>query len=51
MILEKDKEITTDPRGVYLTGDAIRILHDLGISDEMPQIGHGIPREGALRGS
>lgn len=41
VILEKEKEATTDPRGVYLTGDALRILHALGIGDEIPNIGHG----------
>jgi hypothetical protein len=41
VILEKDKEVTTDPRGVFLTGDAVRILHLLGIGDEMANIGHG----------
>ncbi|KAH7124646.1 hypothetical protein EDB81DRAFT_911677 [Dactylonectria macrodidyma] len=42
IILEKDKEITTDPRGVYLTGDAIRIFYDLGIGQEMKDIGHKV---------
>ncbi|KAF5643370.1 3-(3-hydroxy-phenyl)propionate 3-hydroxycinnamic acid hydroxylase [Fusarium tjaetaba] len=42
VILEKEPEITTDPRGVFLTGDAIRILHSLGIND-LAGIGHEIP--------
>lgn len=40
VILEKEAEITTDPRGVFLTGDAVRILHSLGIND-LTGIGHG----------
>ncbi|KAF4496682.1 3-(3-hydroxy-phenyl)propionate 3-hydroxycinnamic acid hydroxylase [Fusarium agapanthi] len=44
VILEKEAEITTDPRGVFLTGDAVRILHSLGIND-LKGIGH----ETALR--
>uniref|UniRef100_A0A0D2Y1M9 FAD-binding domain-containing protein n=1 Tax=Fusarium oxysporum (strain Fo5176) TaxID=660025 RepID=A0A0D2Y1M9_FUSOF len=46
VILEKEAEITTDPRGVFLTGDAVRILHSLGIND-LAGIGHDT--EGALR--
>ncbi|KAF5678531.1 monooxygenase [Fusarium denticulatum] len=42
VILEKEAEITTDPRGVFLTGDAVRILHSLGIND-LKGIGHEIP--------
>ncbi|KAH7126058.1 hypothetical protein EDB81DRAFT_910869 [Dactylonectria macrodidyma] len=42
IILEKDNDITADPRGVYLTGDAIRILYDLGIGHEMSNIGHEV---------
>ncbi|KAL6886770.1 monooxygenase-like protein [Trichoderma evansii] len=40
VILEKEQEITKDPRGVYLTGDAVRILHTLGLGDQLPYIGH-----------
>ncbi|KAH8130436.1 hypothetical protein FP744_10000202 [Trichoderma asperellum] len=40
VILEKTQEITKDPRGVYLTGDAVRILHALGLGDQLPYIGH-----------
>ncbi|KAH8899818.1 FAD/NAD(P)-binding domain-containing protein [Thozetella sp. PMI_491] len=40
VVLEKDLEVTADPRGVYLTGDAIRILHSLGLGSELPNIGH-----------
>ncbi|UKZ74762.1 hypothetical protein TrVFT333_002432 [Trichoderma virens FT-333] len=43
VILEKDSEVTKDPRGVYLTGDAIRILYDLGLGNEVPTIGHDSP--------
>ncbi|KAK5988570.1 3-(3-hydroxy-phenyl)propionate/3-hydroxycinnamic acid hydroxylase-like protein [Cladobotryum mycophilum] len=42
VILEKETEITTDPRGVYLTGDAVRILHDLGLGPEIAEIGHEV---------
>ncbi|KLO91803.1 monooxygenase [Fusarium fujikuroi] len=42
VILEKEAEITTDPRGVFLTGDAVRILHSLGIND-LTGIGHEMP--------
>ena len=41
MILEKELEITDDPRGVYLAADAIRILYGLGLGSQMPVIGHG----------
>lgn len=40
VILEKEAEVTTDPRGVFLTGDAVRVLHSLGIND-LTGIGHG----------
>ncbi|KAI0161534.1 monooxygenase-like protein [Xylariaceae sp. FL1272] len=40
VLLEKEVEITEDPRGVYLTHDAIRILWDLGLGDYMNTIGH-----------
>lgn len=33
--------MTTDPRGVWLTGDAVRIFHAIGIGHEMNQVGHG----------
>lgn len=32
--------MTSDPRGVYLTGDAVRILYDLGIGDDLEYVGH-----------
>ncbi|KAI8283045.1 hypothetical protein K4K59_007819 [Colletotrichum sp. SAR11_240] len=41
VILEKAAEVTTDPRGVWLTGDAVRIFHAIGIGHEMNQVGHG----------
>lgn len=41
IILEKDIEVTKDPRGVYLTGDAIRILYSLGLGHEAVNIGQG----------
>lgn len=41
IILEKEPDITDDPRGVYLAADAIRILYDLGLGSEMHVIGHG----------
>ncbi|KAI0599778.1 monooxygenase-like protein [Biscogniauxia sp. FL1348] len=40
IILEKEIEITQDPRAVCLTHDAIRILWSLGIGHEMANIGH-----------
>ncbi|KAJ0286645.1 hypothetical protein CBS470a_005756 [Colletotrichum nupharicola] len=43
VILEKATEVTTDPRGVWLTGDAVRIFHAIGIGNEMSQIGHEPP--------
>ncbi|KAI1506405.1 monooxygenase-like protein [Biscogniauxia marginata] len=39
VILEKETEITLDPRGVSLNHDAIRILWNLGIGDQMKDIG------------
>lgn len=42
VILEKDSEVTIDPRGVYLTGDAVRILYDLGLENEVSTIGHEV---------
>lgn len=41
VIIEKDTEVTKDPRGVYLTGDAVRILYDLGLGHQMANIGQG----------
>ena len=40
-ILEKERGITEDPRGVFLAGDANRIMEDLGIGAKMKTIGHG----------
>ncbi|KAH8700990.1 putative monooxygenase [Talaromyces proteolyticus] len=40
IILEKESDITDDPRGVYLAGDALRVLWKLGLGDAMPSIGH-----------
>lgn len=40
MILEKEVGIGEDPRGVYLAGDAVRILYQLGIGDQMDIIGN-----------
>ncbi|KAF2269839.1 FAD/NAD(P)-binding domain-containing protein [Lojkania enalia] len=42
VVLEKEREVTADPRGVYLTGDAIRIFWDLGIGPDLPDIGHEV---------
>lgn len=42
-MLEREPDVTTDPRGVYLTGDAVRILCNQGLGPEMPDIGHGKP--------
>ena len=40
MILEKEVGITEDPRGVYLAGDAVRILYQLGLGTQIGIIGH-----------
>ena len=40
IILEKEQGITEDPRGVYLAGDAVRVLWDIGIREQMADIGH-----------
>lgn len=47
MILEKERGVTEDPRGVFLAADAVRILWDLGINDQFKDIGYGelTPRE------
>jgi 2-polyprenyl-6-methoxyphenol hydroxylase-like FAD-dependent oxidoreductase len=39
--LEKETEIDEDPRGVFLAGDAIRVLYQIGIGDQMAVIGKG----------
>ncbi|KAK5173724.1 uncharacterized protein LTR77_002405 [Saxophila tyrrhenica] len=39
-ILEKEPTIDQDPRGVFLNGDAVRILYDLGLVEQWPEIGH-----------
>ncbi|KAL4816724.1 hypothetical protein BDW67DRAFT_175337 [Aspergillus spinulosporus] len=39
IILEKEGEVTTDPRGVVLTGDALRSLWKLGLGKRMAWIG------------
>ncbi|KAL5366660.1 hypothetical protein BJX96DRAFT_182967 [Aspergillus floccosus] len=39
IILEKEREVTTDPRGVVLTGDALRSLWKLGLGKRMAWIG------------
>jgi hypothetical protein len=40
-ILERETEIAQDPRGVYLAGDAVRILWSLVLGKRMFWIGHG----------
>ncbi|KAF5648070.1 3-(3-hydroxy-phenyl)propionate 3-hydroxycinnamic acid hydroxylase [Fusarium sp. NRRL 52700] len=50
VILEKEADITTDPRGVFLTGDAVRILHSLGVND-LANIGHEMPHVNVHRGA
>lgn len=40
MILEQQLEITQDPRAVYLNGDAVRILWNLGVREQFKDIGH-----------
>ncbi|KAJ9320549.1 hypothetical protein DTO027B5_3003 [Paecilomyces variotii] len=39
VILEKQRDITTDPRGVVLTGDAVRSLWKLGLGKRINWIG------------
>ena len=42
MILEKELEVTEDPRGITITGDAVRISYQLGLEAELfSTIGHG----------
>lgn len=41
IILEKDEEITQDPRGAVLTGVAVRCLWKLGLGGVMHLFGHG----------
>ncbi|KAH7024515.1 uncharacterized protein B0I36DRAFT_376481 [Microdochium trichocladiopsis] len=40
VILEREPGIATDPRGVWLSGDAVRILHGLGLGPAISSIGH-----------
>ncbi|KAI1084699.1 monooxygenase-like protein [Whalleya microplaca] len=40
VIFEKELEITQDPRAVYLANDAVRILWDVGLGEDMKDIGH-----------
>ncbi|KAJ5307066.1 hypothetical protein PENANT_c003G03271 [Penicillium antarcticum] len=40
IVLEKEQDIVTDPRGVVLTGDALRSLWRLGIGEHVASIGH-----------
>ncbi|CZR60147.1 related to monooxygenase [Phialocephala subalpina] len=42
VILEKEKAVNEDPRGVFLAGDAVRIFTHVGIGDEMDAIGHQV---------
>lgn len=35
IVLEKEKDITTDPRGIALDEDGIRILQSIGIYDQI----------------
>ncbi|KAL3408523.1 hypothetical protein V8F44DRAFT_616601 [Aspergillus fumigatus] len=41
IILEKGHDVTQDPRGVVLTGDALRSLWTLGLGKHVSSIGHG----------
>ncbi|KAI1201992.1 hypothetical protein F5X97DRAFT_271876 [Nemania serpens] len=43
VILEKELEITEDPRGVAITHDAVRICWDLELGGDMNKIGHELP--------
>ena len=42
VILEKEEDITQDPRGVVLTGDALRSLWTLGLGKYITSIGQGM---------
>lgn len=35
VVLEKEKDITTDPRGIALDEDGIRILQSVGVYDQV----------------
>lgn len=35
VVLEKEKDITTDPRGIALDEDGIRVLQSIGIYDKI----------------
>ena len=35
IVLEREKEITTDPRGIALDEDGIRVLQSIGIYDRI----------------
>jgi len=41
VILEKELDITEDPRGVALAHDAVRICWHLGLGSDIDKIGHG----------
>jgi hypothetical protein len=41
VILEREAGVVTDPRGVWLTGDAVRIMYGLGLGPDMSSVGHG----------
>ena len=44
IVIEREKEITTDPRGITLDEDGIRLVQGLGIYDKIfSEIGTGEP--------
>ncbi|GAM83817.1 hypothetical protein ANO11243_018070 [Dothideomycetidae sp. 11243] len=45
------KTITDDPRGVFLAGDAVRILHSIGLGPWMSTIGHELALETEVKKS
>lgn len=49
MILEKETDVSEDPRGIALTGDAVRIGYQLGVGPALTsKIGHGARPETLL---
>lgn len=45
VVLEKEERITTDPRGIALDEDGIRVLQSIGIYDKIfTEIGSSKPR-------
>lgn len=41
-MLERERDITEDPKAVHHAADAVRILYDLELGDNMPLIRHEV---------